>query len=515
MKLLMLMSCLCFGAQITASGYKSVGVLAGEAVGDQFGTAMTMVDFNGDGYLDLAISASAADDAGLSSGKVYLYYGGPSADTIADKRLIGVASSFFGKAMASAGDFNSDGYDDFLVGAPFYDLPATSAGAAFLFYGGPSADSIPDHIFTGEAGGDYFGYSVAGIGDFNNDGNEDIAVGAFRADWGSFTGAGKVYVYYGGPSPNFVADRLLVGSADGERFGCAISGGELNGDGLSDIAVGAYSYDDGLLNRGRIYLHYGGTSPDTLYDLSITGPAEGNKFGWSLTTARINDDSFFDLIMGTDGFAVDTFATGQVYSFFGGPTIDAVADAAFSLNRQGHDYLGYSVASGVDITGDGRHDIITGAPGRNDAAVDGGGVTLLAGGTPLVVDTTILGAVTNEQLGQSVALWPHFGSESSIAIAAGSQSIDSYRGHVRLYRTNASNGGECCDGIVGNIDCSADNNIDLSDLTTLIDNLYISFSPLCCPAEADCDGDSGVDISDITRMIDYLYISFAPLPACP
>jgi hypothetical protein len=72
----------------------------------------------------------------------------------------------------------------------------------------------------------------------------------------------------------------------------------------------------------------------------------------------------------------------------------------------------------------------------------------------------------------------------------------------------------CCTGSTGNIDCDADGNIDISDLSALIDNLYISLTPLCCDAAANCDGQPGIDISDLSALIDFLYISYTPLAPC-
>jgi hypothetical protein len=74
----------------------------------------------------------------------------------------------------------------------------------------------------------------------------------------------------------------------------------------------------------------------------------------------------------------------------------------------------------------------------------------------------------------------------------------------------------CCVGLTGNVDCDLLDGVDISDLTRMIDYLYISFAPLCCPGEANTDGDplGGVDISDLTALIDYLYISFTPTAAC-
>ena len=74
--------------------------------------------------------------------------------------------------------------------------------------------------------------------------------------------------------------------------------------------------------------------------------------------------------------------------------------------------------------------------------------------------------------------------------------------------------GSCCQGGTGNVDCDPANSVDISDLSALIDNLYISLQPLCCPASANIDGQPGVDISDLSALIDFLYISFATPALC-
>jgi len=82
-----------------------------------------------------------------------------------------------------------------------------------------------------------------------------------------------------------------------------------------------------------------------------------------------------------------------------------------------------------------------------------------------------------------------------------------------LVKTNVY-AGSCCIGTAGNVDCDPLNNVDIADLSALIDNLFISLGPLCCPATANVDGLPGVDISDLSALIDFLFISFKTPAPC-
>ncbi len=99
--------------------------------------------------------------------------------------------------------------------------------------------------------------------------------------------------------------------------------------------------------------------------------------------------------------------------------------------------------------------------------------------------------------------------------AVGLISSTNYKANQGFWQ-NFSGSGSCCTGLTGNVDCDPGNGIDISDLSRLIDYLYISFSPLCCAQSANTDGDGGggVDIADLSRLIDYLYISFNPTATC-
>ena len=105
------------------------------------------------------------------------------------------------------------------------------------------------------------------------------------------------------------------------------------------------------------------------------------------------------------------------------------------------------------------------------------------------------------------------GTVGQTAIGPGTSA--SYKHHAGFWQ-NFSSGSGCCVGVTGNVDCDLGNGIDIEDLTRLVDFMFISLSPLCCPGEANVDGDSTtvIDISDLTRLIDYLYISLAPTGPC-
>ncbi len=96
--------------------------------------------------------------------------------------------------------------------------------------------------------------------------------------------------------------------------------------------------------------------------------------------------------------------------------------------------------------------------------------------------------------------------------AAGPASSFNYKVNQGFWQNFS--GGSCCVNLTGNVDCDPLDGVDIGDLTTLIDNLFISFTPLCCEAEANCDGLGGIDIGDLTALIDNLFITFTPLAGC-
>lgn len=290
----------------------------------------------------------------------------------------------FGNSVASAGDVNGDGYPDLIVGSWTSDLTTGDAGAAFVYFGGPSADAVPDLVLRGQSFDDNFGTSVASAGDMNGDGYDDVIVGAWRAT--STTRTGRAYVFFGGPTPNADADLVLAGEAPDDHFGVSVAGGgDLNGDGFADVVIGASGYGFG---RGRAYVYFGGTVPNTTVDLRVSGESVGDGFGFAVACGDWDGDGHMDFLVGSP----QANGMGKGYLYRGGPSLDATADRIFSGEALG-DNFGTSVASAGDVDGDGYGDLLVG--GAEHAQVFLGSPA----GIATTATLTLAGSTTNGQTG--------------------------------------------------------------------------------------------------------------------
>ncbi len=341
--------------------------LTGEADNDQFGFSVAGAgDVNGDGYGDLLVGAYQNDQGGNGAGKFYLYYGsaGGVGDIPAFTATGEQAGDSFGWRVAGAGDVNGDGYDDVLVTAPGY--PAGSkAGRVYLFYGAASGLSSTAVIsITGEANLQEFGNSAASAGDVNGDGYDDIIVGAYRNDdWGPT--AGKVYLYYGSAAGlDVTTPTTIIGENPFDRFGYAVStAGDVNGDGYADVLVGATDYALGS-KKGKVYMYLGSAGGlTTIPAFMVEGEQDGDELGWSMDTAGdMNGDGYADILIGAPSFALNQVESpGRAYVYYGGPSALSSTPAITVTGAEDGDQLGFSVASAGDVNGDGQGDILIGA----------------------------------------------------------------------------------------------------------------------------------------------------------
>jgi len=368
---------------------------------ERFGHAVARIgDVNGDGKEDWAVGAPGSNAAGLGAGRVYVFFGRAVPAAAADVVIDGaVGGDQFGYAVSAAGDFDGDGYDDFIVGAPFSNLRAQDAGAAYVIYGGsggPSANLTQATVLTGQVADDRFGWSVTDAGNFLG-GNEDcVAVGAPLSNLYGGLDAGAFYVYEGrlaGAAPDTMIDFAAgIGAAAkaGSRFGFAVRGiDSWDGDGFTDIAVGAPYCNESALDAGRVEIFRGGSSPSTTAYRYVNGAASTDLFGFALARVRqVSGSSLPDLLIGApyhDSTATDG---GRAYIYEGGrssyssaASLIAIPAVPLQPGTVAGDAFGYAVSSAGDFDGDGSWDHAVGAPGGNNL----NGATA---GYCLLVDTT-------------------------------------------------------------------------------------------------------------------------------
>jgi hypothetical protein len=336
------------------------------------GRSVAFLDIDHDGIGDLVVGAPGDDSAGMSSGKVMIYLG-DEIKSDPDIEISGSAGERFGFAVARAGDVNSDGIDDLIVGAPGNDTGGIDAGAAYIILGSEDIDDLPerawdaDVVIEGEDARGGLGYSVSTAGDADLDGIDDVLVGI------PFAGAGMVDLLYGGSSMDGVTDKTFTGSATGDWFGFSLAGGmNLDGSARPDAVVGAPMSSE-KTGEVQIILDPAKAAPKVV---TLTGAAEGDEFGASVAVLDFNGDIYGDVAVG----APKAESVGEVTLFYGSALsgkFDGVSDVMFSVGQTG-DWFGFSVAGGDPRTDD-VGDLVVGAPLNDSAGVDAGRVYVFYG----------------------------------------------------------------------------------------------------------------------------------------
>lgn len=418
------------GSMASADGFRVLGMAPGDGLGVSVGGAG---DFNRDGYDDLLIGAPGNDAGGADSGALYLLWGtagavrsdldlstlshGVGATNTAGIVIAGFeAGQRLGEGVSVPGnsqllavgqDFNSDGVHDLVIGHPGSDLDGADAGRVYVLFGeavasraNPSlSDPGGDGIILSPGGnaGWQLGESVGFAGDYNGDGYDDLIIGAAGAG-NPAVGAGAAYLVFGSGAPAGLALAAMSGSqgfallsgVEGATLGYSVASGDFNGDGRSDVAVGApgnegvyvvYGYDAGLYGD----LDVDALSPGQGYRV-ISG-STGDAFGRALSSAGdFNADGIDDLLVGaylSDRSGPDA---GAVWLLKGSATdrpswdLSAAASGSFVSIVGGSpgDQFGRSVSAG-DFNGDGFTDLVLGAPLADYGASDAGFLLVLTG----------------------------------------------------------------------------------------------------------------------------------------
>jgi hypothetical protein len=413
----------------------------------------TAGDVNGDGYSDVIIGAPGYDiNNNEDVGKVYVFYGsgsdlGLKTDTYWSAES-NQPSAYFGKSACTGGDVNGDGYSDVIIGAPGYDINNNEdVGKVYVFYGSGSDLGLDINDYwteEGNQGDKCFGDSVGPAGDVDGDGFSDIIVGApyYENDDGEVTG--RVIVYYGSDSGlngtlNWNEESDQTYAKFGDSVGTA---GDVNGDGFSDIIVGAPAYNSNSLeNNGMIFVYFGSASglSDTLV-LTSEGEQEDARFGESVTTAGdVNGDGFGDIIIGAPGYDISTDTDsdeGRVLVYYGSSLALNPTSNWTSESDQNHAWFGDSVSTAGDVNGDGFSDIIIGAPGYDNGQPQEGRAFVYHGSAS-GISTTINWSAESDEIeayfGSSVATAGDVNGDGFSDVIVGAPLYDNNKGKVFLY----------------------------------------------------------------------------------
>ncbi len=353
-------------------------------------------DVDGDGIDDVLIGAYGYDHATVDDGGAFLVKGPLSGtmDLSTDSEAIFKGENrgdFAGYSVDGIGDADSDGFDDIIIGANGFeaDTSTRNQGAVYLLHGPLSGAidlSSADARFDGGSLTDFLGFSSSGVGDVDNDGTNDFAAAAYAED-SNGTSAGAVYIVTGTVSGAIgisSASASILGDNAGDELGISVTGGgDFDGDGVSDLAIGArYNDDGGSSNAGSVYVFT--TAPTGAMtasdaDLQLTGAAASDQTGWAVTLhGDFDNDGYDDLA--TSAIGANSSA-GAVY-VFSGPLTGTVSVSSANATLTGavtSDQAGRSIANGSDLNGDGFADLIIGAYGNDTGGNNAGAVYAMHG----------------------------------------------------------------------------------------------------------------------------------------
>lgn len=415
-------------ASATAQG--TLVEMSGTFAGDTFGHAVADAgDVNNDGFDDYIFSAKLELVGGVPVGAAHVYSG---LDGALLHSLAGTTfAEWFGWSVSRAGDLDNDGHDDFIVGAPHDDTLISDGGAAHVYSGATGQvmyswygdgyqgwfgysvadagdtdnDGFPDlvvgawrdnkngldsgsarafsgqsgallHQWLGDAAGDELGFSVAGAGDTNNDGYDDVVVATLDIDIQVLDGGGARL--FSGQDGTIL--KQFYGDSTADWFGYAVRGaGDLNGDGYADVLAGAPRDDNNGDDSGMVRA-FSGFDHSML--LQVDGPVK-SQFGWSLDDlGDLNGDSVPDFIVGLPR-RFSYAGEARIISGFDGSVVDSFFTATPG-------FYGYSVSAAGDANGNGTPDVLIGAPFDDTAGQNAGRAELL---------TPICGSATTYSVG--------------------------------------------------------------------------------------------------------------------
>lgn len=383
----------------------------GHETGNRFGSSVACLgDVDGDTVPDIVVGGVIDNTRLLGSGYIRVHSGASGAVLYT---IRGTSSfDFYGHAVGNAGDVNGDGVHDIIVGVPFEDVNGQNAGQARVLNG---VNGSTLWVFNGASANDQFGYAVAGAGDVNADGYDDVIVGAWLDD-SAGVDVGRAFVYSGRTgAPLWV----LEGGAVDDNFGRSVAGaGDVDADGFADVIVGAYRTDTNGMDAGTATVFSGRTGA-ALW--TIQGDSAGDRFGASVAgVGDIDRDGHADIAVGAvlDDDGANEGGSVRVYSGQTGAVL-------WSWFGQGaSDWFGNAIAGAGDVNGDGHADVIVASFQNSTARYRAGKIEVFSGATGAILMTQ-LGTESNERFGWSVAGGLDYDADGYSDVLVGSRYADS------------------------------------------------------------------------------------------
>lgn len=329
----------------------------GDNLFDEFGAAVFGgFDFNNDGRDDVIVGAPFDNNTANSSGMARVFSG------MTGGMLFQVDGDAMGDELGravGAADVNDDGFDDIIVGSLNSDAGAVDGGIARVYSG---ANQSVLWTVTGTGNNDHVGAAVAGLGDLNGDGNEEFAVGSFFDGVRVINGAtGGVFHFF----PN---------TSNSDLYGVAVANaGDVDGDLINDIIIGATQ--DSALSPGTGFAQVRSGATGALIH-TLTGSGIGDRFGISVDGAGdVNDDGFADVIVGADQDGTGANGYARVFDGLTGLMMFDITSANPANNIQ----LGHAVAGLGDVNGNGSLEVAAGAPLESTLGLGRGHVRVVSG----------------------------------------------------------------------------------------------------------------------------------------
>ena len=406
---------------VTSNAFGSVDFTFSNIKSDDFfGHAVELIgDLDGDGVIDIAVGAPYDNDGANSAGAVHILFLNSDGTVKSSQKISSVEGNFkeklepydaFGRAVTNLGDFDGDGVTDIAVGAYHDDDGGYNTGAVYILFlnsdgtvkSSQKISSVEGNFKGVIDSGDCWGNAITVLNDLDGDGVTDIAVGAHKnySPGSESKRIGAVHILFLNSDGTVKSSQEISDTEgnfkevlkDNNVFGIALTNlNDLDGDGVTDIAVGAFGDNDGANSAGAVYilfLNSDGTVKSSQKISSVEGNfqidlGDNDRFGYSIDNiGDLNNDNIIDIAVGAPGdddarelvsFEFDEINSyrGAVYILFlnSDGTVKSSqkissAEGNFKEKLEPEDSFGFSLSKLGDLNGDGVTDIAVGSPHR-------------------------------------------------------------------------------------------------------------------------------------------------------